>query len=187
MRIISGTAKGRRLKRPKQSVRPTEARAKGALFDILGDYVVGARVLDLFAGSGGLGLEALSRGAAKVIFVDVDWSASNIIRENLRMLGFQDRAQVWQERCASSVRKLEGDGQTFDLIFCDPPYNSNAVIDVLGTLSSTNILAEHGIVATECSKREALPEKIGTLLNIRRKEYGDTQLAFWKHDESRSE
>jgi 16S rRNA (guanine(966)-N(2))-methyltransferase RsmD len=179
MRIIAGTAGGRRLKAPRKYVRPTEDRVKGALFDILGDHVVGACVLDIFAGSGGLGLEALSRGAARAIFVDIDRSASDVIRENLRTLGFEDRAQVWKEGYVSAIRKLDADRQIFDLIFADPPYDRNMTVDVLSLLSSTAILAQHSIIATECSKRENLPGKMGPLFNIRERAYGDTRLAFW--------
>jgi len=183
MRIISGTAKGRRLKSPRQAVRPTQDRVKAGMFDSLGDRVVGAQVLDLFAGSGGLGLEALSRGAAEVVFVEVDRSASTAIRENLRSLGFDGRAQVWRERWATAVRKLAARGDTFDLVICDAPYDTKATLDVLTVLDTASILAERGIVVTECSKREVLPKRVGALLNTRRKAFGDTQLAFWKRTE----
>ena len=180
MHVVSGIAKGRRLKRPGVHVRPTAQRVKAALFDVLGDHVVGARVLDLFAGSGALGLEALSRGAKEAVFVDINPVAVQTIRQNLQSLGLEQKAQVWQDDWASALRRLAATRRAFDLVFSDPPYEPQITTDVLSELDSAAILSEHGVLVTECPKREALPEKTGSFVSIRVKSYGDTQLGFWR-------
>src|SRR5687767_8940509 len=107
MRILTGEAKGRVLKTPGgRGTRPTDSRAREALFNILGRRVVGARVLDLYAGTGALGLEALSRGAEFCVFVEQNALAARVIRENLRLFGWSDRAQVWHTAVKTAVRRL---------------------------------------------------------------------------------
>src|SRR5947209_125554 len=127
MRIISGEAKGRSLRTPGgRGTRPTDSRAREALFNILGERVVNARVLDLYAGTGALGLEALSRGADFCVFVEQDTPATKIIRANVRMLGWDDRVQVWNATVKSVLRRLvenlQTGGQRFNLILADPPF-----------------------------------------------------------------
>lgn len=183
MRILSGTAGGRRIRPAGPAVRPTEAKVKAALFSILGEHVVGADVLDLFAGSGALGLEALSRGASRAVFVDAARAASDAVTLNARALGFDERAQVLREPCDSALRRLSKAGRRFDLVLCDPPYDQHAVADVLRALDEADVVASAGIVVAECSKREVLPDKRGDLVQVAAKVYGDTRLTFWRREQ----
>ncbi len=124
MRILSGSAKGRVLQTPGGSnTRPTDSRSREILFNVLGERVVDARFLDCYAGSGAVGLEALSRGAAFCVFIEQEFAALRAIRANLKILGFTERAAVWAANVRPSLTKLEGQGEGFDLIFADPPFS----------------------------------------------------------------
>jgi 16S rRNA (guanine(966)-N(2))-methyltransferase RsmD len=136
MRIIGGSARGRRLKAHKgRALRPTAARVKEALFNILPHDLTGAKVLDLFAGTGNVTIEALSRGAAEAILVDASAESTKTIRENLRRLDLTDRAKVWNAPVNRALRLLGGRRETFDLIFLDPPYDQRLVETTLRTVS----------------------------------------------------
>src|SRR5262244_1517300 len=130
MRVIGGNARGRRLKVPKgQTLRPTAARVKEALFNILPHDLSGAKALDLFAGTGNLTIEALSRGATAAILVDASAESGKAIRENVRRLDLTDRTKVLIMPVARALRLLMGQGETFDLIFLDPPYERQWIED----------------------------------------------------------
>lgn len=123
MRILSGEAKGRVLKtRSGKGTRPTDSRAREMLFNILGPRVLDAHLLDLYAGTGAVGLEALSRGARRCVFIEQNAVATRVIRSNLKVLGWQERAQVWQAPVKSSLQRLADNGERFDIIFADPPF-----------------------------------------------------------------
>ena len=123
MRILSGEAKGRTLKtRAGKGTRPTDARSREMLFNILGERAVDARVLDLYAGSGGVGLEALSRGAEYCLFVEQNAGAAHAIRANVRTCGWNERAKVWQNNMKSAAKRLLEEDARFDIIFADPPF-----------------------------------------------------------------
>jgi 16S rRNA (guanine(966)-N(2))-methyltransferase RsmD len=148
MRIISGEARGRRLRAPRgAATRPTADRVREALFNILGS-AAGLCVLDLFAGTGALALEALSRGAAHAVLVDYAEAAARVIQANLAPLGYQDRARVLRLDVARALRLLERQGARFDLVFVDPPYRDSAdplrVADLLERLAPT--LAPDGLI-----------------------------------------
>ncbi|MDQ3813595.1 MAG: 16S rRNA (guanine(966)-N(2))-methyltransferase RsmD, partial [Armatimonadota bacterium] len=124
MRILAGEAKGRVLKtREGKGTRPTDARAREMLFNILGECVVGTRFLDLYAGSGAVGLEALSRGAGFCVFIEQNAGAARAIRENVRACGWQEQAQVWHTSVKSALRQLVDTGERFHIIFADPPFS----------------------------------------------------------------
>src|SRR5512145_2444605 len=128
MRVIGGNARGRRLKVPKgRALRPTAARVKEALFNILPRDLSGLRLLDLFAGTGNLTIEALSRGADEAIMVDDSAQSGRAIRENLRRLGLTDRVRLWSMPVERALRQLERRHEAFDLIFADPPYGQRLV------------------------------------------------------------
>jgi len=132
MRILSGEAKGRVLKtRSGKGTRPTDSRSREMLFNILGGSIVDARVLDLYAGSGAVGLEALSRGAAFCIFVEQNAAAAQAIRTNVRQCGWGEKCQVWHNSVRSALRHLKDDPQRFDLIFADPPFSRPEEVDDL--------------------------------------------------------
>lgn len=148
MRIITGSAKGINLHTPEgDATRPTSARAKEALFSMLQFDVEGRRVLDLFGGSGQLGLEALSRGAASCTFVDAAPAAAAVIRQNIEKTGFADRARVQNADYRNFLRKCKEDG--FDLVFLDPPYASDALVDALLRLRDSGLLHRGCILACE--------------------------------------
>jgi 16S rRNA (guanine966-N2)-methyltransferase len=170
VRVIAGEFKGRPLRTPKgMRTRPTADRVREALFSILGD-VAGARVLDLYAGSGALGIEALSRGAASAVFVERDPRATAVIERNLRSLGLEEA--VVRGDALRFLRRAEGG---FDLVFCDPPYDS--VPRIAGPLAERlpALLAKGARTVTESDKRRPL-ELPFTLLAERT--YGDTRIAI---------
>ncbi len=175
MRVVGGNLGGRRLAVPRNGTRPTSDRVRQALFDRLRTRVVGAEVLDLFAGSGGLGIEALSRGAKRALFVEVAPPVARILRENLAALDLEERAEVWTGGAARALRRLRTLGRRFDLVFMDPPYAAD-VSGELGLLSG--VLGDEGLVVLEQSKRHPLmgaPEGLRMERNVR---YGETELQF---------
>src|SRR5262249_18507743 len=124
MRVIAGSARGRRLSAPKgSSTRPTPDRVREALFSILYGQVEEARVLDCFAGTGALGIEALSRGAKSAVFIEHDSPTANLVRQNLQSIGFADKGRVIAKSAASAIADLAKNGERFDLLFFDPPYD----------------------------------------------------------------
>lgn len=177
MRVITGSARGRRLKTPENdAIRPTTDTVKEALFNILQFDIEGRRVLDLFAGTGQLGIECLSRGAASVVFVDREREAIRIVKENLKACGLS--APVLQE---DALRFLER-GQTFDLIFVDPPYDSQLYRPVLETINSVDILSDGGIIICETRRENDLPEMIAPYHKGREYCYGKVKLCLYKKE-----
>lgn len=130
MRILAGEAKGRVLFSPSGRVtRPTDSRSREALFNILGERVVGARILDLYAGTGSIGMEALSRGAKSCVFVDQNIAAANAIRANIKMCHWQEIAQVWQTAVKSALHRMQDQVGQFDIIFADPPFTDARILE----------------------------------------------------------
>jgi 16S rRNA (guanine(966)-N(2))-methyltransferase RsmD len=180
MRIISGSARGRRLKVPKgQALRPTAARVKEALFDILSHDLSGLKVLDLFAGTGSLSLEALSRGAEEVVLVDASRHAVQAIRDNLRRLGLTERASIWPVPVLQGLRALARKRKKFHLIFLDPPYERGIVKSTLRALGEKDLLEGDGLVILEHSVREEIDRAYGNLALREQRRYGTTMLSFF--------
>jgi 16S rRNA (guanine(966)-N(2))-methyltransferase RsmD len=191
MRLTGGTDRGRRLKAPRGlHTRPTAAKIREAIFNILGPPPEGA-VLDLFAGTGALGLEALSRGARKVVFVERDRNALTVLRQNLRELGFENRSTVIASDVGTGIRRLAASissedrfsEERFSWVFMDPPY-AIEVEDVLAELSEKDLLAGCAVVIVEHDKRHRPPASIGGLFLTDRREYGDTELSFYRSGRS---
>lgn len=183
MRVISGSAKGRRLVPPQdRRVRPTSDRIKEALFSIIlsrkGD-LNGFAVLDLFAGTGNLGIEALSRGAAKALFVDNHRGSITLIRKNLHGTGLEESAEVMASDTFASIAKLAEAGRKFDLILADPPYNQGLAEKLLGEPALERLLSEESLLVIETSNSEDLPESCGNLSMCDRRVYGDTAITFY--------
>lgn len=169
LRVSGGEARGRRLKAPK-NIRPTQGMVKQAIFNMVAPIIEGARVLDLFAGSGALGIEALSRGAAAVTFVDRQQRGLAILRQNLDALGFKARAQIvrgdvvrWLEASADAVHGA-------DVVFLDPPYG-DVVLD--RALNALDAAVGEAVVVAEHSRRQPLPQ-LARLRVDRERRYGDT-------------
>jgi 16S rRNA (guanine966-N2)-methyltransferase len=179
MRIIAGAFKGRRLAPVKGLIRPTAAKVREALFSILGPAVEDVRVLDLFAGTGALGIEALSRGAAVTVFVEDHPESLKVLRRNLAALGLTDRTTVWPLPVTTALKKLAGRGERFGLAFLDPPYGGGDAVAALSALASLNLLWPGARVVVEHSRRESLPESCGALTRLEVRRYGDTQVAIY--------
>lgn len=179
MRVIAGKAKGRRLSAPKtDKVRPAADKVKGALFNILGD-LEGLLALDLFAGTGAVGIEALSRGAAECTFVESDRRIADFIRKNLLHCGFEESGQVLNMTVASALNFLSRKKRQFDLIFVDPPYDKGLVNRTLSLLEELRPFGEAVTVVIEHSPRE-LPETQEMLEIFDTRKYGQTLLSFLK-------
>lgn len=177
MRVISGSARGMRLLTPEggEVVRPTTDRVKEALFSILQFELSGKKVLDLFAGSGQLGIEALSRGAKSAVFVDESSKAISVIRQNLKKTAFENAATVVN---GDSLYYLRSANELFDIMLLDPPYEQG--IAALALPFAEKALSEGGIVVCETSVYEELPENVGSLCKYRSYRYGKTMLTTYK-------
>lgn len=183
MRIITGSAKGFKLKAPKGlEVRPTGDRVKESLFNILADKTDGAAVLDLFAGTGNLGLEALSRGANSAIFVDNAVASLNIVKENAQHTRLQEKCQFWKMDVLKSIARCYESAQKFDLIFCDPPYNKGYLSAVMQRLEERNILCSAGILVFEHSRHETLNFMLQKFKITRSELYGETVITLFQYD-----
>jgi 16S rRNA (guanine966-N2)-methyltransferase len=179
MRVIAGSAGGMRLAVPKRGVRPTMDRVKAAIFSSLGDAVVGARVLDLFAGSGALGIEALSRGASSGVFVEADRQSAEIIEGNLAKTKLKGR--IRQQDAFDFLRHASG-AERFDIIFADPPYEKTQngerfTEKLLANEQLAQLMDADGIFVLEKQPDEALPEMKHWRL-LRQKRYGATEVLF---------
>ena len=176
MRVITGTARGRRLKELQgMETRPTTDKVKESLFSIIQFDIEGRRVLDLFAGTGQLGIEALSRGAAEAVFVDRRPDAVRLVQENLALCGFTDRARV---KSGDALAYLKS-GEKFDLIFLDPPYAADLLEQALTDIASFDICREHGIIVAESAADKVLPELPAPYRLYREYRYGKIRLSVY--------
>ncbi|HEU4368031.1 MAG TPA: 16S rRNA (guanine(966)-N(2))-methyltransferase RsmD [Methylomirabilota bacterium] len=182
MRIIAGALKGRRLVTPRGAVtRPTADQVRIALMDTLAPRLGGARVLDLFAGAGGVGLEALSRGAAHVTLVERDARAVAALRDNVATLGVGALARVRRGDVLREIPALYRAGERFDVVFLDPPYDAGLVEETLAALGGGGLLlAEAWVIAQHFTKR-APPQTVGALAAFRTRRFGETTLSFYRH------
>jgi len=177
MRVTGGAGRGRRLKVPSGSrVRPTSDKVKQALFNILGDRVADASFLDLYAGAGGVGIEALSRDAGRVVFVDASRDSLAVVKQNIARTGLGDRAQAVLSAVETFLKKKS---ETFDIIFLDPPY-AEEMRPLLELIADSGIMKPDGVVIAEHFKKQPSPKHAGVLGLYREARYGDTVLAFYK-------
>ena len=187
MRIIAGEFRGRRLAAVKGRIRPTSDRVREAIFNILGPVVVEAKVLDLFAGTGALSLEALSRGAREAVLVEDQGTALGILRRNLGALGLESRTRVLPLPVSGALKKLAAQGEQFSLVFLDPPYGQGLALKTLVALQGSSLLGPETRIVVEHSQRETLPEEMGRLKLTQSRRYGDTQVAFYEVRENSQE
>jgi 16S rRNA (guanine(966)-N(2))-methyltransferase RsmD len=188
LRVISGSAKKRKLKTPPgMGVRPTSDRVKEALFNILGNSVLDCSFLDLFAGSGNIGIEALSRGAASAVFVENNYKNLLVIKENLHITGLSDKARLIRGEVAAVLSGLGIENQVFDIIFLDPPYLKDYERETLAAIARHRLLKPDGRVIVESSKNQHLPRNAGDLEVFRQEKYGDTVLSFYRYRVSAGE
>ena len=184
MRIISGTARGCKLSEFSVSaIRPTSDRVREALFSILISRLGNMKnlsVLDLFAGSGAMGLEALSRGAGSATFIDQNKEAVGLIRKNMTTAQLTEHAEVIQSEVLNGINKQSG---AFDLIFMDPPYSEQNIKDILLLLAEKAILKPGGVLCVETAQSTRLPETVPPLIQIDRRKYGSTSITLYEHGE----
>lgn len=181
MRIISGTARGRKLKELEGlETRPTTDRVKESLFNIVQFDIEGRKILDLFGGTGQLGIECLSRGAASVVFVDVRKDASAIIRENLASTGFEAQGKVVQ---GDYMAFLTGCREKFDLVILDPPYGTGMLEKALDAIARIDILSQNGIMICESPVEKTLPELPEPYSLAKEYKYGKIKLTTYRRGE----
>jgi len=182
MRVIAGSARGLRLTAPAGlQTRPTGDRVKEALFSIIASRreLVGARVLDICAGTGSLGIEALSRGAASCCFIEQGRPVLDVLEKNLARAGLAGKGQCLLLDALKGLNQLARQGKVFDIVFLDPPYSSDLYTPVPEALSSLSLLADGGLLVAECSARSPLADRYGMLVRADRRVYGDTALEFF--------
>ncbi len=184
MRVIAGEFRGRRLDRIEGTdIRPTSDKVKEALFSILGNAVIDCSFLDLFGGSGGIGIEALSRGAKHVVFIDADIRSIKVLKGNLRNLNITDKAEVFHTDYSTAISKLYKYGKLFDIIFIDPPYGKGFDKAALEEIYKNPILKESGLVIVEHDHKDDMPQSVGSICKYRTKHYGNTLLSFYGMNE----
>jgi 16S rRNA (guanine966-N2)-methyltransferase len=176
VRVIAGSLKGRRLEAPSwEGLRPTSDKLRETLFNVLAARITGAAVLDGYAGTGAVGIEALSRGAASVTFVDEDARAVRLIESNLERCAVSDRYAIIRVRFADAATQLGG--RRFDVIFLDPPYGAPAIATALD--AGARLLADTGTLVLEHARRDPVPAVAGVLTRTRDLVSGDSALAFY--------
>lgn len=180
VRVISGSAGGLKLKTlDSDETRPTLDRVKEAMFSILTPFIPGRRVLDLFSGSGALGIEALSRGAAYCCFNDIDRRCAAVIRENIAHTRFEDRSQVLSETFMNALSTLRAEGQKFGLLLLDPPYGGGQYEKAILTAERYGLFDDDCVIMCEHSRDVPFPDRMGGSVCFRRKEYGTVGLTFY--------
>lgn len=179
MRVIGGTSRGRRLAGPRGlDIRPTADHVKEALFNILSDRMAGARFLDLFAGTGNIGIEALSRGARQVTFVESSPAAGRLLRANLQRCGFERLAEVRLMPVSRFLKQCRE--PAYDIVFLDPPYQAQETERVLPSLGRDAIIRTNGVVVVEHFHKSPLDDRIGHLALVKTYQYGDTCLSVYR-------
>ncbi|MGI6270308.1 MAG: 16S rRNA (guanine(966)-N(2))-methyltransferase RsmD [Candidatus Howiella sp.] len=178
MRVITGTARGRRLQTLSgEDVRPTTDRVKEAVFSIIQFEVEGRRFLDLFAGSGQMGIEALSRGAASATFIDSSQHSLDVVMHNLRETGFTDRAQIVKGTYASFLLRTN---ERFDIAFLDPPYGAGLLPDAL--MQTEKVMQDYGVILCEHPGELELPAAVGRFSAVRRYRYGKIFVTMYRKE-----
>ena len=185
MRVITGSARGRRLKELEgMETRPTTDRVKEGIFNIIQFDIEGRRVLDLFAGTGQLGIEALSRGASTAVFVEQRRDAATLTRDNLKITELTDRGRVVNGEAISYLASCR---EKFDLIFLDPPYAANLWESALSAISKFDILSNHGIIVCESPVEKEMPEMAPPYFLHRTYRYGKIKITTYHREEGREE
>jgi len=184
MRVIGGRLKGRRLASFRgASIRPTADRVREAVFNILGAAFSYPRVLDLFAGTGAMGIEAMSRGASEAVFVEADPRAAAVIRKNIEACGLHG-ARVLRTNAADALRRLSAQGERFDVVFVDPPYALGILCETVEAAAGLKILAPEGVLVAEGPSRTPLHARPRGMELFDTRRYGDTAIYFFRSGEA---
>jgi 16S rRNA (guanine966-N2)-methyltransferase len=179
MRVISGSSRGRRLAAEHgRALRPTSDRIRTPIFDILGGEVKESAVLDLFAGTGSLGIEALSRGATKALFVENRGEALQVLRKNLSQCGMEAESEIFSGDVLRAIGVLQSRRESFDLIFMDPPYGKGLIAETIRKLGAHRIYHGRSLLVIQHDRREPLPEPLRGWRPIRERRIGDTIVSF---------
>ncbi len=184
MRVICGAAKGRSLVSFKgRAIRPTSDKVREAIFDILHGYFPFDSALDIFAGTGAMGIEAMSRGVKEAVFIDADRHAASLIKENLEITGFSAMARVLPMDAIDGIKFLSARQDKFDLVFVDPPYDELLTNRVLTAIEENELLAPEGIIVSESSKKLGERPMPARLECFRERVYGSTKVSFYTTQE----
>lgn len=184
MRVVAGEYGGRRLKAvPGMKTRPTTDKVKEAMFNIIGPYLDGGQVLDLFAGSGGLSIEAVSRGAEHATLVDRQYQAIKTIHENLSVTKEEDKFTVLKGDAYKMLNKLAKQEQGFDYVFLDPPYKKQQILELMEQLKKLGLLNTDALIICETDQVADLPEELADFELIKKADYGITELTFYRYKE----
>ncbi|OXM84624.1 16S rRNA (guanine(966)-N(2))-methyltransferase RsmD [Paenibacillus rigui] len=182
MRVISGSAKGRPLKAvPGMNTRPTTDKVKEAIFSMIGPYFDGGHVLDLFAGTGGLSIEALSRGMERAVLTDIEKKSIDTIKHNLQVTGLTDQTEIYRNDAVRALKALKKRDARFDLVFLDPPYRLKVVKDLMEQLDQNDMLNPNATIVVEHDAEDKYSDPIGRLEWVRRAEYGDTAVTIYRN------
>lgn len=181
MRVITGEYGGRRLKAvPGESTRPTTDKIKESLFNMIGPYFDGGNCLDLFAGSGGLAIEAVSRGMDKAVLIDKAPAAIKVIQENIAVTKEKEKFKVIRGDAARVIKNLKSEEQVFDLVFLDPPYAKQQIISQIEELLDNKMLTPEALIVCEVDKKVDLPEAIKNARVYKSAEYGITKIMIYE-------
>ena len=184
MRVVAGEYGGRRLKAvPGMKTRPTTDKVKEAMFNIIGPYLEGGQVLDLFAGSGGISIEAVSRGADHATLVDRQYQAIKTIHENLSVTKEEDKFTVLKGDAYKMLNKLAKQEQGFDYVFLDPPYKKQQILELMEQLKKLGLLNTDALIICETDQVADLPEELADFELIKKADYGITELTFYRYKE----
>lgn len=182
MRVISGLVKGRALKAvPGRGTRPTTDKVKEAIFSTIGPYFPGGIVLDLYAGTGGLGIEALSRGMDKAIFIDIERKSIEVIHDNLQATGLGQQAEVYRNDAGKAIKALGKRQLKFDLVFLDPPYRLKHMEQTLQLMEDCALFQWGAKIVVEHDAAHRYDEKIGAMVTERHAVYGDTAVTVYRY------
>ncbi|GHP15058.1 methyltransferase [Lentilactobacillus fungorum] len=185
MRIISGKYGGIKLVPVKSDrTRPTTDKVKESLFSMTGPYYEGGRFLDLFAGSGAVGIEAVSRGMTSAVLVDKQFQAIQAINENVAKIHAKDQFEVIKGNADTVLKQLAEAGQKFDMVFLDPPYRKQRIIDTIDRLMALDLLNEEAIIICETDNQTVLPISHGSVAAVKQKNYGLTNLTIYRYTEA---
>lgn len=182
VRVIAGAARGRALKAvPGSNTRPTTDKVKEAIFSMIGPYFDGGIALDLFAGTGGLGIEAWSRGAQRVIFVDKEKISLDIIRQNVKTAGAESAAELYRNDADRALKALAKRDIAFSLVFLDPPYKMTTMDAVMAELAEKGMLAGGATIVVEHDASHRYPEELAGFEQVKQAKYGDTAVTIYRY------
>ncbi len=184
MRVIAGSLKGRKLMMKKGAIRPTSDKVRSAIFNILPRDLSEAVVLDLFAGTGAMGIEAISRGALRAVFVDSGRDSARLLARNIEETGVTERARVIHRNAAGALKLLRGYGERFDLVFIDPPYGGGEAEKVMNLIGEPGLLNNGAVVVVEHDASSETASGYGTLELTDRRKYGRTAASFYEIKEA---